>query len=63
MRYKKKVKWVHSDDLQSAGKRSAEVCLVLGEEPGQAKVADLGLELVVQEDVAGLDVAVNDPQV
>lgn len=50
-------------DLQCAGKCSTKVCLVLGEEPGQAKITDLGLELVVQEDVAGLDVAMNDPQV
>jgi hypothetical protein len=41
-------------DSQSAGEGSTEVCLVLGEEPGQAEIANLGLELVVQEYVAGL---------
>jgi hypothetical protein len=50
-------------DLQRADEGNTEVCLILREEPGQAEIANLGLELVVQEYVAGLDVAVNDPQI
>ncbi|RWW89665.1 hypothetical protein BHE74_00001328 [Ensete ventricosum] len=41
----------------------AEICFIFREEPGQAKVTDLRLEFVIKEDVAGLDISMNNPQV
>jgi hypothetical protein len=46
---------------QSSGEAGAEVALVVHEVPGEAEVGDLRPEPVVQQDVAGLDVAVYDP--
>ena len=36
--------------------------LVSPERPGQAEIRDLGAQVRVQEDVAGLEVTVDDPQ-
>lgn len=50
-------------NLQSSCESGAEICFVFREEPGQAKVTDLRLEFVIKEDVAGLDISMNNPQV
>lgn len=37
--------------------------LGVGDELGEAEIGDLGLEVVVEEDVGGLDIAVDDGRV
>jgi hypothetical protein len=46
---------------QSSGEAGAEMALVVHDVPGEAEVGDLWPEPAVQQDVAGLDVPVYDP--
>ena len=48
-------------DSQSSGEAGAEMTLIFHEVPGEAEIGDLWPEPLVQQDVAGLDVPVYDP--
>lgn len=49
--------------LQRASDGGADVGFILGEQPGEPKVGDFGLHILVEKDVAELDVSVDDSQV
>lgn len=50
----------HWENIQCSGDSGSKMCLLLGESSGEAKICYFGLEFVVQENVAGLYVSVDD---
>jgi len=55
-------KWLVENSLRADDPGGVGLGDVGAEDPGHAEVGDLGVHVAVQEDVAGLEVPVDDPQ-